>query len=241
MQRRGFPYADLEQSFGLVVDAELVRSVMQRVYLWMATAMATTALAALLTVNVGLSDTLVQNPLIYLVAIFAELGLVFYLGARLNRLAPATAITLFFAYSALNGVTLSLILLAYTSGSVVSAFVSTAALFGAMSIFGATTKADLTKFGTYLFMGLIGLLIALLVNLFLRSTGFDLIISVAGVLIFTGLTAYDTQRIGRMSAMVARSGEEAALTRVSLMGALVLYLDFINLMLFILRLAGNRR
>jgi FtsH-binding integral membrane protein len=150
-----------------------------------------------------------------------------------------TAITLFFAYAALNGFTLSIVLLAFTVGTVVSAFVVTAALFGVMSFIGYTTNVDLTKMGTYLMMGVIGLVIAMVVNLFINSGPLDMLISMIGVLIFTGLTAYDTQSIGRMAAEASAEGDAAA--KLGVMGALKLYLDFINMFLFMLRLMGGRR
>lgn len=131
--------------------------------------------------------------------------------------------------------------MAYTTGSVVTAFISTGTLFGAMSIIGATTKMDLTSMGTYFFMGLIGLFIAMIVNIFLASRALDFIISVAGVIIFLGLTAYDTQKINKMASAPGLQRSQATATRVSVIGALVLYLDFLNLFIFILRLTGNRR
>lgn len=131
--------------------------------------------------------------------------------------------------------------MAYTTGSVVTAFISTGTLFGAMSIIGATTKMDLTSLGTYFFMGLIGLFIAMIVNIFLASSALDFIISVAGVIIFLGLTAYDTQKINKMASAPGLQRSQAMATRVSVIGALVLYLDFLNLFIFILRLTGNRR
>jgi FtsH-binding integral membrane protein len=135
-----------------------------------------------------------------------------------------------------------MILLMYDLGTLTLAFVSTSALFGAMTIVGLTTKMDLTKWGTFLFMGLIGLLVAMLVNIFLRSSAFDLIISVIGVLLFTGLTAYDTQKIVRMASDPAiQAGDTTLMRKLSILGALSLYLDFINLFLFILRLMGRQR
>ena len=156
-----------------------------------------------------------------------------------NRLSALAATGLFLVYAALNGFTLSLVLLAFTATSVFSALVATAALFGAMSIIGYTTHVDLSKFGTFLMMGLIGLLIAMIVSIFINSGPLNLIISVVGVLLFTGLTAYDTQRIGRMAAQMDAQGEAGA--KLSVFGALKLYLDFVNMFLFILRLIGRRR
>ena len=139
----------------------------------------------------------------------------------------------------LNGFTLSIVLLAFSTGSVFSAFAATAAMFGAMSIIGYTTRVDLSKLGTFLMMGVMGLVIAMIVNMFVNSGPLDLIISLAGVLIFTALTAYDTQRIHRMAAELSVGGDAAA--KLGLFGALRLYLDFINMFLFMLRLTGRRR
>ena len=197
-----------------------------------------TAGVAFVTVNSPLI-TLAANPIILLVAIIAEFGLVLGISWGFSRISSGTASILFFLYAALNGFTLSVVLLAFTTGSIFAAFVSTAALFGAMTILGYTTKVDLTKMGTFLMTGLIGLMIAMVVNMFISSGPLDLIISLAGVLIFTGLTAYDTQRIGRMAAQINATGEAAA--KLAVFGALKLYLDFINMFLFMLRLFGRRR
>lgn len=215
-----------------------LQPLMRRVYLWMGLGTLLTAFAAAITTTSPLAN-LVANPAVVLVAIFVELGLVVGLTFGLNRLSPAVALVLFFAYAVLNGFTLSIVLLVFSIGSVISAFVATAVLFGVMSIIGYTTKLDLAKMGTYLIMGVIGLVIAMVVNLFINSGPLDLLISVVGVLIFTGLTAYDTQRIRRMAAEIGT--EEDVVARVSILGALTIYLDFINMFLFMLRLMGNRR
>jgi FtsH-binding integral membrane protein len=215
-----------------------IQPIMRQVYTWMGLGTLITAGMAYFTVSTPLIN-LAANPIILLVAILAELGLVIGISWGLSRLSSGMALSLFFVYAALNGFTLSIVLLAYTSASVVAAFVSTSALFGAMTILGYTTKVDLTKMGTFLMMGVFGLMIAMVVNMFINSGPLDMIISMAGVLIFTGLTAYDTQRIGRMAAQVGMEGEAAA--KVAIMGALKLYLDFINMFLFMLRLFGRRR
>jgi FtsH-binding integral membrane protein len=215
-----------------------LQSVMRQVYVWMGLGTLLTAAVAYVTVNTSLIN-LAANPLILLGAVIAELGLVLGISFGFNRISAATATALFLVYAALNGFTLSLVLLAFTTASVVSAFVATGALFGAMSIIGYTTRVDLSKLGTYLMMALIGLLIAMVVNLFISSGPLDLIISVVGVLLFTALTAYDTQRIGRMAAQMDAQGEAGA--KLSIFGALKLYLDFINMFLFMLRLIGRRR
>ena len=165
-----------------------------------------------------------------------ELGLVIYLSARIEKLSTVTASALFYAYSALNGVVLAPIFLAYTGTSIAVTFAITAGTFGAMTIFGYVTRQDLSKIGSYLFMALIGLILCTIVNLFMRSSMMSLLISCAGVLIFVGLTAWDTQAIKRMTA----EADPSMVGKVATMGALTLYLDFINLFLYLLRFFGNR-
>jgi FtsH-binding integral membrane protein len=213
--------------------------IMRQVYMWMGLGTLITAFMAYFTVSTPLR-LLAANPIILMVAMLAEFGLVMGISLGLSRISSGVAIALFILYAALNGFTLSMILLVYTNGSVIAAFVSTSALFGAMTILGYTTKMDLTKMGTYLIMGVFGLLIAMVVNMFMNSGPLNMIISMAGVLIFTGLTAYDTQRIGRMAAQMSGQGSEAT-SKMAIMGALKLYLDFINMFLFMLRLFGRRR
>ncbi len=215
-----------------------LQAIMRQVYVWMGLGLLLTAGVAFVTVNSPLLN-LAANPVALLVAIVAELGLVMGISFGFNRISALTATALFLVYAALNGFTLSLVLLAFTTTSVFSALVATAALFGAMSIIGYTTHVDLSKMGTFLMMGLIGLLIAMVVNIFVSSGPLSMIISVIGVLIFTALTAYDTQRIGRMAAQMDAQGEAGA--KLGVFGALKLYLDFINMFLFILRLIGRRR
>jgi len=215
-----------------------LQSVMRRVYVWMGLGTLLTAAVAYVTVNSALIN-LTANPVILIGALVAELGLVMGISFGFNRISALTATMLFLVYAALNGFTLSVVLLAFTTASVVGAFVATGALFGAMSIIGYTTRVDLSKLGTFLMMALIGLLIAMIVNLFISSGPLDLIISVVGVLLFTALTAYDTQRIGRMAAQMDAQGEAGA--KLGIFGALKLYLDFINMFLFMLRLIGRRR
>ncbi len=216
-----------------------VQTVLQRVYLWMALGALVTAGVAFLTVTNPVLNALARNPIVLFGAIIGELVLVLVLSAALRRLSPAAAATMFFVYAGLNGFTLSIVLAYFEVGSIVSAFVATGALFGAMTIVGFTTQLDLTRFGTYLMMGLIGLLIAMVVNLFLGSGGLDLIISIVGVLIFTALTAYDTQKIKHIAADPSIQADGSIAMKLSLIGALTLYLDFINLFLFLLRLMGG--
>jgi uncharacterized protein len=215
-----------------------LQSIMRQVYIWMSLGMLTTAFVAYVTANTVLVN-LAENPVVLLVAILAEFGMVLGISFGLKRLSAGVAATLFFAYAALNGFTLSIVLLAFTAGSVFLAFAATGALFVAMSILGYTTKVDLTRMGTYLMMGVIGLIIAMVINLFVSSSLLDTLISLVGVLVFTVLTAYDTQRIGRMAAEMNVEGD--AVTKFGILGALKLYLDFINMFLFILRLIGRRR
>jgi FtsH-binding integral membrane protein len=165
-----------------------------------------------------------------------ELGLVIYLSARINKLSNGVATTMFYIYSILNGLTLAPIFMVYTEASIATTFFITAGTFGAMTIAGYVTKQDLTKFGSFLFMALIGLVVCMIVNLFIQNSMFGFLISAAGVLIFTGLTAWDTQAIKRMCA----ESDPSMIGKVATMGALTLYLDFINLFLHLLRILGSR-
>ncbi|MBP5771403.1 MAG: Bax inhibitor-1/YccA family protein [Bacteroidaceae bacterium] len=223
-------------------------NVMTRVYVWMTAALCITAGAAFLVVS---SPTMLQliygNSAAIWVLFIIELGLVFGVSAGINRLSPTTATTLFLLYAAVNGLTLSSIFFAYSIGSITQAFAASALTFGAMSIFGATTKRDLSGLGGILMMGLIGLIIASVVNIFWANSTLDAIITYIGVFIFVGLTAYDTQKIKAMSASAEQSvsmgysTDTALPRRIAILGALTLYLDFINLFLYILRLLGRNR
>jgi FtsH-binding integral membrane protein len=219
-----------------------VRPLLRNVYLWMTLGLLVTALSAYLTVNIpGLRNLLTHSLLVWGVFI-VQLILVGVLAAAVTKLSMGAAVAIFLAYAASNGFTLSVILIYYDLGTIAVAFASAAALFAAMSIVGLFTQADLTKLGTYLFIGLIGLLFAMLINIFLRSSTFDLIISIVGVLIFTGLTAYDTQKIARLASDPKIQSEGSGLMgKLSILGALTLYLDFLNLFLYLLRLLGRRR
>ncbi len=219
------------------VDAGL-RAYMLRVYNYMASALALSGIVAL---AVSSSETLVNliwgSPLQWVV-LLAPLGLVFFISARVNKMSAAAVQTTFWIYAALMGVFLSYIFLVYTPVSIVRVFFITAATFGSMCLYTYTTKKDLTGWGSFLFMGLIGIIIASVVNIFLASPALYFAVSVIGVLIFVGLTAYDTQKIRNM--YLAADGHEVA-TKKAVMGALTLYLDFINLLLMMLRLFGERR
>jgi hypothetical protein len=229
------------QNFAELGLDETFSNVLRRVYVWMALGLLVTAgVAAFVSVS-PLSQVLAGQPLIFFALLIVELGLVVGLSWGINRISPATATLLFFAYAVLNGLTFSVLFLVYTLGSVATTFLATGALFGAMSIIGYTTKMDLSKVGSFLFMGLIGLIIAMLVNMFWANTALSWIVTFAGILLFLGLTIYDTQRIKRMTAAALQQGDENVQARMGILGALALYLDFINLFLFILRLGGQRR
>ncbi len=217
-----------------------VRDVLQWTYLWMAFGLVVTTVVSLVTINTPALANLLTLPVV-LGAIIIELLLVIAISGLVMRVSPTTAALLFFVYAALNGFTLTVIFFVYDIGTIAAAFASAAALFGAMTLVGFTTQMDLTKMGTYLFMGVIGLVIAMVVNMFLGSSTLDFVISAAGVLIFTGLTAYDTQKIKRIAESPAVQADGSLAMRVSIRAALTLYLDFINLFLFLLRLFGRRR
>ncbi len=221
--------------------SETFAAILRRVYVWMALGLMVTAATAAFVSASPLFQVLAGQPLIFLVLMIAELGLVIGLSWGINRLSPATATLLFFLYAVLNGLTFSVLFVVYTLGSVTLTFVATAALFGAMSIIGYTTKMDLSKMGSFLFMGLIGLIIAMLVNMFWANSALSWIVTFAGILLFLGLTFYDTQRIKRMTITALQQGSEDVQARMGILGALALYLDFINLFLFLLRLGGRRR
>jgi FtsH-binding integral membrane protein len=217
------------------IDAGL-RAYMLRIYNYMAAGVGLTAVVAWLTYQL-MGPALLESPLMW-VLILAPLGLVFFIGARINTLSAGTARLLFFVYAALVGVSLSTLLHIYTSASITRVFFIAATMFGALSIFGYSTRRDLSGLGSFLFMGLIGVIVASLVNLFLRSTGLDWLISIVGVGVFAGLTAYDTQRI---KAMYDNRDDETTTGRKSVIAALSLYLNFINLFMMLLRLMGGRR
>jgi hypothetical protein len=211
---------------------------LRAVYGWMCGGLAITALTASLVAS---SPTVVEaiagNRLLFWALVIAQLGVVFVLSARVQQLAASTAALLFVAYSALTGVTMSFVLLAYTGESVASTFVVTAGMFGGLAAYGTLTRRSLAGMGQFLFMGLIGIVLASVVGMFWHSDGLQFVIAFIGVIVFTGLTAYDAQRLASM-AVSAPSGQSGS---YAIVGALTLYLDFINLFLFILRLTGNRR
>lgn len=211
-----------------------------KVFNWMAIGLGLTGVIAWFTASTGLAAQLVQGPL-FMVLLFAELGLVFYLSARIEKIESKTATGLFLGYAALNGVTLSMVFLAYTGSSIAATFFITAGMFGAMAVYGLVTKRDLSGMGSFLFMGLIGIIIASVVNIFLKSSSLYWAISLIGVFVFVGLTAYDVQKIKRMGEQGIMQQGEGAIQKGAIMGALALYLDFINLFLMLLRFFGGSR
>ena len=219
----------------------LVNTFIRSVYNWMAIGLGLTGFVAFYVSN---NETLLRlifgNRLIFFGLIIGTLALVFTISARVHKMQASTATAMFVIYAILNGATLSFVFLVYTSASITSTFFICAATFVACSIYGMTTKRDLTSFGGFLAMGLIGIIIASVVNMFIRSSGMSLIISYIGVFVFVGLTAYDTQKLKNM-AMSQPDGLEAGVIRKgAIIGALSLYLDFINLFLMLLRILGNR-
>jgi FtsH-binding integral membrane protein len=221
----------------LGVDAGL-RAYMLGVYRYMAGALALTGLVALFTANTPALYQAIFGSGLQWVLLIGQVGLVLWLSLRIESMNLSTAKSVFWAYAGLNGLTFAVILLAYTGESVARVFFITSASFGALSLYGYTTKRDLTAFASFLFIGLIGLVLASIVNLFLNSGPLSFVISAIGVLVFAGLTAYDTQKIRLM--YDTRDGTEIA-AKKSIMGALTLYLDFINLFIYLLRFLGDRR
>jgi uncharacterized protein len=221
-----------------VQTADRVSAFLWKVYGWMAVGLGLTALVAFAVAgSPDLLRVLIGNRLVFFALVIVELGLVFFLSARADRLAPGTAAGLFALYSALNGVTLSVILLAYTGESVTMTFVVTAGMFGALALFGSTTKRSLAGAGQFFMMGLVGLILASILGMFWHNDALQFLISVVGVIVFTGLTAWDAQRLKQM-VLALPAGQVGA---YAVVGALSLYLDFINLFLMLLRFTGSRR
>ena len=213
------------------------RAFVRSVYGWMFGGLLTTAFAALWVVmSPAMQQIVLGTPFVRGGLLIAEIAIVFWLSFRIRVMAPSTAAAAFLVYSLLNGLTLSVIFWAYTGGTITMAFVTAAGMFGAMSIYGMATKRDLTSIGSFFFMGLIGIVICMVVNMFLKSSGLDFVISLLGVAIFLGLTAWDNQKLKAMATATGPQQESFAV-----IGALMLYLDFINLFLFLLRLFGGRR
>lgn len=219
--------------------SEAFPALMRKVYLWMTMALVITGFTAYGVANTpALKTALYSNPTIFWILAIAELALVFGVTAAINRISLTTATLMFILYSVLNGAMLSSIFLVYTQSSIATVFFITAGTFGAMALVGYTTKTDLSSMGKILFMALIGLIIATIVNFFVKSSGLDLILSYVGVLIFVGLTAWDSQKIKQMMLQAPDAGE--GMQKMALLGALTLYLDFINLFIYLLRIFGKR-
>ena len=213
---------------------------MRKVYVWMTMALAITGITAYYVAH---SETLmmaiITNRILFWGLLIAEFGLVIGLSAAINKLSLTTATLMFVLYSLVNGVTMSFIFLEYTTSSVTSVFLITAGTFAAMAVFGYFTKTDLTSMGKILMMALIGVVIATIVNIFTKSAGLTVILNYIGVLVFVGLTAYDSQKIKQMLQMAPDASEGSQ--KIALLGAMSLYLDFINLFLYLLRIFGSRR
>lgn len=228
------------QSSSVAVDVrdERVSAFLSKVYGWMFAGLLITSVTAFTVASTpAFIEALILNRILLYALLFGQLGLVFFLSARVDKMAPTTAAGLFILYSALVGVTSSVFLLIYTGSSIASTFIITAGMFGATAVFGTVTKRSLAGVGQFFFMGLIGLILAMIVGIFWQSAALQFVISVVGVLVFTGLTAWDAQRIKQMAVALpdGRAGTYAVV------GALSLYLDFINLFFFLLRFTGGRR
>lgn len=213
---------------------------MRKVYLWMTMALVITGFTAYYVANnATLIDALRSNSVLFWGLVIAEFALVIGLSAAINKLSLTTATIMFVVYSVVNGATLSFIFWAYTTSTITNVFLITAGTFAAMALFGYFTKTDLTSMGKILMMALIGVIIATIVNIFTKSEGLTVILNYVGVLVFVGLTAYDSQKIKQMMLMAPDASENSQ--KLALLGALSLYLDFINLFLYLLRIFGGRR
>ena len=230
--------SSLSQSKTIIKTNSFIRSV----YNWMAIALALTGFTAY---YVSHNETMLQlvygTPGLIMILIFVELGFVFFLSARIQKIQATTATALFTIYSILNGITLSFIFLAYTSASIVSTFMICALTFLACSVYGMVTKKDLTSLGGFMMMGLIGIIIASIVNIFIQSSALQMIVSYIGVIVFIGLTAYDTQKLKNMSTTIPNNASGAMIRKGALIGALTLYLDFINLFIMMLYIFGGSK
>jgi uncharacterized protein len=223
---------------GTTADADRIGAFLRAAYGWMCFGLAMTAATAYFVASSpSLLRVIAQNQLLYFGLFAAQLGIVYYLSSRVQRLSESTASLLFIGYSVLTGVTLSFVMLVYTGQTLTSTFVVTAGMFGSMALYGTVAKRSLAGWGQFLFMGLIGVVIASIVGLFWHSDGLQFVISFIGVIVFTGLAAYDAQRLKSMALMTS-SGEIGS---YAIVGALALYLDFVNLFLMLLRLQGGGR
>jgi len=226
------------QSQPQVVAQPRIQSAMQQVYLWMTAGLLVTGAVSSMVMGNESILVSISNPIVFFGLIIAEVILVIALSATIMKLSPAVATGLFLFYAMLNGITLTPLVLVYTASSVAAAFFTTAGSFAALALYGSTTKRDLSGMGKFLLMGLIGLIIASIVNMFIGSGPFSFIISIIGVLVFAGLTVYNTQRLTQMAQQMVTEEDTG---RFAIYGALTLYLDFINLFIYMLRLFGVRR
>ena len=220
---------------------EVTNTLFRKVYQFMALGLIITSITAYLTAATPAMLRFFYGssaPLI--IAAVVEIGLVLYLSMAINKISSGTALLLFLIYSFVNGLTCSILLLVYTQNSIYQAFFTAAGMFGVMSVYGLFTKRDLTGMGSFLVMGLFGIIIASLINIFVKSSGMELVISILGIIIFMGLTAYDTAKIKQLSTTI-NGADSSALTKIAVIGALQLYLDFINLFIYLLRIFGKRR
>jgi FtsH-binding integral membrane protein len=232
------PFGNSQTLAGTQAGAARVASFLQKVYGWMFVGLAITALVAYgVASSPAMVQTLASNRLLFYAVLLAPLGFVWYIGAKVDSLSPTGAAALFSAYAGINGITFSFILLAYTGASIANTFLTTAAMFGALALYGSITKRSLAGVGQFAFMGLIGVLVASIVGIFWRNDMFQFVLSVCGVVVFTALTAWDAQKLKAMALALP----EGKIGSYAVVGALSLYLDFINLFLFLLRLFGRRR
>ena len=217
------------------------KSLLKNTFIWMFLGLLiTAAVSGICISNQTIMNYILRNPMILMIAFIAEIGLVFYFSFRLMSLSTQSAIGIFFLYAALNGFTLSVLLYMYTGASVLQVFIISALLFGGMALYGQVTKKDLSSLRSMLVMGLWGIIIASFVNMLFRSSGLSILISFVAVIVFMGLTAYDVQKIKRIAHQV-ENGDTVNYVRVSILGALQLYLDFINIFIHLLMLLGRRR
>ena len=227
-----------QPSYAVAEPDVRITSFLSKVYGWMFLGLLITSVTAFVVASSPqLIETFIENRILFWFLLFGQLGVVFYLSARVDKLSPVAAAVLFLVYSATVGITSSIVLLMYTLASLFGTFVVTAGMFGALAIFGTFTKRSLAGVGQFMFMGLIGLLIAMVVGLFWQSSALQFVISVVGVIVFTGLTAWDAQRLKHMAVALP----EGRIGAYAVVGALSLYLDFINLFFFLLRFMGGRR
>ncbi len=218
-----------------------IQTYMAQVYGWMTCGLLLTAVVAWYAANTpAVLNLIYSSQILFFGLIIAQLGLVFVISGMINRLSGAVATSLFMFYSMLTGLTCSSIFVIYTSSSIASTFVIAGGMFGAMSLYGYTTKRDLSGLGNMLFMGVIGIVLASLVNIWLKSSALMWAVTYIGVVLFVGLTAYDTQKLKEMGAALD-SGDPDAFRKYTIVGALTLYIDFINLFMMLLRIFGNRR